>query len=96
MRDRELNRIAIFFGDSMTNEKRTMATFMEDIMVLCSNGEKLIDAIIHWAEMNNHDLELIGELISNDIILKGRLEIEAEELNFIKPKPRLRLEFEDA
>ena len=43
-----------------------------------------IDAIIYWSEINNVDIDLIAELIKKDSILKGKIEIEAEELNIIR------------
>ncbi len=72
-----------------------MSHFHEDIMELCAKGERCMDAILDWAEQNDQDPEIIGELISNDPLLKGRIEIEAEALHFIKARPRLHLEFEE-
>lgn len=43
-----------------------------------------IDALVYWSELNNIDIELIADMVKKDLILKGKIELEAEELNIIK------------
>ena len=48
-----------------------------------------IDAIIHFCEQNNIDLESVPKLISKP--LKEKIKYEAMELNFLKKSSRAKL-----
>jgi hypothetical protein len=50
-----------------------------------------IDAIIHFCEQNNIDLESVPKLISKP--LKEKIKYEAMELNFLKKTSRAKLIF---
>ena len=50
-----------------------------------------IDAIIHFCENNNIDLESVPKLISKP--LKEKIKYEAMELNFLKKTSRAKLIF---
>ena len=50
---------------------------------------KYIDAIIHFCEQHNMDLESVPKLISKP--LKEKLKYEAMELNFLKKSSRAKL-----
>jgi hypothetical protein len=50
-----------------------------------------IDAIVHFCEQNNIDLESVPKLISKP--LKEKLKYEAMELNFLKRSSRAKLPF---
>lgn len=50
-----------------------------------------IDAIVHFCETNNIDLESVPKLISKP--LKEKLKYEAMELNFLKKTSRAKLVF---
>jgi hypothetical protein len=50
-----------------------------------------IDAIIHFCEHNNIDLESVPKLISKP--LKEKIKYEAMELNFLKKTSRAKLVF---
>jgi hypothetical protein len=50
-----------------------------------------IDAIIHFCEENNIDLESVPKLISKP--LKEKIKYEAMELNFLKKTSRAKLVF---
>jgi hypothetical protein len=50
-----------------------------------------IDAIIHYCEQNNLDVESVPKLISKP--LKEKLRYEATELNFLKKTSRAKLVF---
>ncbi len=50
-----------------------------------------IDAIIHFCELNNIDLESVPKLISKP--LKEKIKYEAMELNFLKKTSRAKLIF---
>ena len=48
-----------------------------------------IDAIIHFCEQNNIDIESVPKLISKP--LKEKIKYEAQELNFLKRSSRAKL-----
>jgi hypothetical protein len=50
-----------------------------------------IDAIVHFCEQNNLDLESVPKLISKP--LKEKIKYEAMELNFLKKTSRAKLVF---
>ena len=67
--------------------------FAQEIESIVQNNKDMnyIDAIIHFCEMNNIDLESVPKLISKP--LKEKLKYEAMELNFLKRTSRAKLVF---
>lgn len=49
----------------------------------------IIDAICHWCHENNIDVETAAALIKKDAVLRAKIQIEAENLNILKPSARL-------
>lgn len=43
-----------------------------------------MDATILWCEQNGFEVEFAGELIRRNAVLKSKIQLEAENLNFIK------------
>ena len=60
-------------------------------LVQTHQGMSYIDAIIHFCEMNNIDVESVPKLISKP--LKEKIRYEATELNFLKKTSRAKLVF---
>ncbi len=48
-----------------------------------------MDAVIMWCEQNNHEIEFAGELIKKNVVLRSKIQLEAENLNFMKKSSRL-------
>jgi len=67
--------------------------FAQEIENLVHSEEKMsyIDAIIHFCEKNNIDVESVPKLISKP--LKEKIKYEAMELNFLKKTSRAKLVF---
>ena len=65
--------------------------FAEQIesLVLNNSDMNYIDAIIHFCEQNNIDVESVPKLISKP--LKEKIKYEAQELNFLKKTSRAKL-----
>ena len=63
---------------------------IEDL-VLTHGDMNYIDAIIHFCEKNNIDVESVPKLISKP--LKEKIKYEAMELNFLKKTSRAKLVF---
>jgi hypothetical protein len=60
-------------------------------LVHYNDNMNYIDAIIHFCEQNNIDLESVPKLISKP--LKEKIKYEAMELNFLKKTSRAKLIF---
>ena len=67
--------------------------FAQEIETLVHTNKSMnyIDAIIHFCEKNNIDVESVPKLISKP--LKEKLKYEATELNFLKKTSRAKLVF---
>lgn len=67
--------------------------FAQEIESLVQENVEMnyIDAIIHFCENNNIDLESVPKLISKP--LKEKIKYEAMELNFLKKTSRAKLIF---
>ena len=65
--------------------------FAENIESLVLNNKDMnyIDAIIHFCEQNNIDIESVPKLIPKP--LKEKIKYEAQELNFLKKTSRAKL-----
>ena len=60
-------------------------------LVQTNSDMNYIDAVIHFCEQNNIDVESVPKLISKP--LKEKIKYEAMELNFLKKTSRAKLVF---
>lgn len=68
----------------------TVAKFSAEVETLVNNDDmSYIDAIIHYCDNNDIELETVPKLISKP--LKEKLKHEAQQLNFIKKTSRAKL-----
>ncbi len=68
----------------------TVARFSSEVEILVnSDSMSYIDAIIHYCDVNDIELETVPKLISKP--LKEKLKHEAQQLNFIKKTSRAKL-----
>ena len=67
------------------------AKFAEEIesLVLVNKDMNYIDAIVHFCEQNNLDVESVPKLISKP--LKEKIKCDAQQLNFMKKTSRAKL-----
>ena len=67
------------------------AKFAEEIesLVLVNKDMNYIDAIVHFCDQNNIDVESVPKLISKP--LKEKIKCDAQELNFMKKTSRAKL-----
>ena len=67
------------------------AKFAEEIenLVLHNKDMNYIDAIVHFCDQNNIDVEAVPKLIPKP--LKEKIKYEAQELNFMKKTSRAKL-----
>lgn len=52
-------------------------------------GIDYIDAVIHYCEKNNIELETAGAMIKTSTVLKTKVQREAENLNFLAKTSKL-------
>jgi len=68
----------------------TFEVFSKQIETLCNERNiEYIDAIVHWCESNNVEVEYAANFIKKNQVLKLKVQREAEDLNFIKKTARL-------
>lgn len=48
-----------------------------------------IDALVHYAETNNLEIDLIGEIIRRSPVLKSKVRDDAERLNMVERSSKL-------
>ena len=67
------------------------AKFAEEVesLVLENKDMNYIDAIVHFCEQNNIDVESVPKLISKP--LKEKIKCDAQQLNFMKKTSRAKL-----
>ena len=75
----------IIFDKALTQEK--LIREIEDIVIDC--GTDYIDAIVHYCQKNNIEVETIASIIKSSGKLKSRLQAEGEQLNFLPRSARL-------
>lgn len=64
--------------------------FAKEIEKMTRNGTvDIIDAICHYCSKNNIDIETAAAVIKKDAVLRSKIQIEAENLNILKPSARL-------
>lgn len=75
----------------MTNEIREINTEMivSEIQEYLDKGVPYIDAILEYAQRNEIEVEVIGEIVRNSPILKSKVYEEAEVLNLVEREARL-------
>lgn len=70
--------------------KKSPKKFAADIEELVWDKDiSYIEAIIHYCETNDLEIETVSELVSKNEVLKSHVEQEAEDLNFLEKKARL-------
>jgi hypothetical protein len=80
------------FVKELENKFFCPSRFAKEIESLVQSEEmSYIDAIIHFCEKNNIELESVPKLISKP--LKEKIKYEAMELNFLKRTSRAKLVF---
>ncbi|AMO43475.1 late promoter transcriptional accessory protein [Cyanophage S-RIM44] len=69
----------------------TAARFSQDVekLVLNNSDMNYIDAVIHYCELNEIEIESVSKLVSKP--LKEKLKYDAQKLNFMKKTSRAKL-----
>ena len=69
----------------------TAARFSQDVekLVLNNSDMNYIDAVIHYCEVNEIEIESVSKLVSKP--LKEKLKYDAQKLNFMKKTSRAKV-----
>lgn len=62
---------------------------MREIQEYIESGVPYIDAVIEYAERNDVEIEVVGEIIRRSPVLKAKIHSEAEELHMMERTARL-------
>jgi len=77
--------------ENLEDKFMTAAKFSQDVekLVLNDNNMNYIDAIIHYCEINEIEIDSVSKLVSKP--LKEKLKFDAQQLNFMKKTSRAKL-----
>lgn len=75
----------VIFEKALTTER-----FIKDIETLVTKYKlDYMDAVVHYCEKNNIEIEAAAAIIRNNIRIKSKLQAECEELNFLPKRAKL-------
>lgn len=76
--------------DNITTMPAKFLSFSADIRSLCLDKQmEYIDAVVHWCDINNIEVELAAALVQKDPVMKSMIQTEAEDLNYLKKTAKL-------
>lgn len=82
----------IFLIETNTSPPLKFSSFSNDVRQLCFEKQmEYIDAVVHWCEINNVEVELAAALVEKDPLMKSVIQAEAENLNYLKKTAKLPL-----
>ena len=73
----------------MTKIELNSERIMNEIQQYVEAGVPYMDAVIEYAERNEVEIEVVGEIIRRSPVLKAKIHREAEELNMVEKTARL-------
>lgn len=76
--------------DVVVNNGLTTEKFTKEIERIVSTFDiDYMDAVIHFCEKNNIELETAASIIRSNLKIKSKLQLEAENLNFLPKSAKL-------
>ena len=76
--------------DVVVNNGLTTEKFTKEIELIVSTFDiDYMDAVIHFCEKNNIELETAASIIRSNLKIKSKLQLEAENLNFLPKSAKL-------
>lgn len=69
-----------------------VSDFVKEIDRLATSGNiTYFDAVMHYCEKNNIEVETAASIIKQSTLLKAKIQIEAENMNMIRKSGRLQI-----
>jgi hypothetical protein len=59
---------------------------LKEVEQYTNNEVSLIDALVHFSEKYDIEIELIGEIVRRSVVLKAKVRNDAERLNLLEEK----------
>lgn len=59
---------------------------LKEVEQYTNNEVSLIDALVHFSEKYDIEIELIGEIVRRSVVLKAKVRNDAEKLNLLEEK----------
>ena len=59
---------------------------LKEVERYTNNEVSLIDALVHFSEKHDIEIELIGEIVRRSVVLKAKVRNDAEKLNLLEEK----------
>lgn len=76
--------------DVISTKALTSEKFIKEIENLVTRYDlDYMDAVVHYCEKNNIELEAAAGIIRSNLRIKAKLQDEAEELNFLPRRAKL-------
>lgn len=76
--------------DVISTKALTSEKFIKEIESLVTRYNlDYMDAVVHYCEKNNIELEAAAGIIRSNLRIKAKLQDEAEELNFLPKRAKL-------
>jgi len=74
-------------------QSKDVAKFLKEIEIIRGNSEEVsyLDAVLHYCEKKDLEIESIGDFIRKNALLKAKLQEDAESLNFLEKSSQLPL-----
>lgn len=76
--------MGIIFSDDEEN-----SLYIDIQNYMASSNVGIMEAVVELCNRRNIEIEYVAALISNNAVLKARLQTEAEELHFLKKTKRV-------
>lgn len=77
-------------NDVEVNSIRSPTSFMQEIDKLVDeDGMEYIEAIVYYCEVNDIEIETAASLIKGSAKMKAKVQIEAENLNYLPKSGKL-------
>lgn len=64
-------------------------TLHHEITKMVNDEVSYIDALVYYAEKNDLELEVVGELVRRSVLIKAKVQEDAEKLNLVEKTNRL-------
>lgn len=75
----------------MAERKSKEEIIIDEVASYVNDDVSYIDALVHYAQKNDMEIELVGDIVRRSVILKARVAEDAENLKLIEKRPKLPL-----
>lgn len=67
----------------------TAEGILNEVSKFVNDEVTYIDALVHYAEVNDIEIEVIGDIVRRSQIMKAKVHEDAEKLNLVEKTKRL-------